>query len=376
MLEQFSATINKIYAAAADAGGWVDALHSIEELTGSAGAVIGFVPKRCEVGFNLAGRFTAEQCATYSEHYQPICRRTRYMIEHPELDVICDALLITEMEMDTDPVYEWFGQHGLRYFVGTALPETQQYRAIFSLQRSPTQGHVQRNDIELFKLITPHLARALNLADQLGTLRSHHRFSSAILEALPQAVFALDNQGHVLFANASATALLSVGNGLGCFEGRLRTRHPSEQPRLDAMIRDAALMPISAASGWSRISRVDGGLPYAVFVAPLNVADEELTAARAEVLVVVHDTSEHRCASVEMLTGVYGLTETEARLASALSGGHSLESAAVLLHMAPATARAHLKAVFRKINVNRQQDLVRVLASLSVHAPLAASGQA
>ena len=70
-----------------------------------------------------------------------------------------------------------------------------------------------------------------------------------------------------------------------------------------------------------------------------------------------------------MLASLYGLTETEARLASALSGGHSLESAAALLRHRPSTARAHLKAVFRKVGVNRQQDLVRMLATLSAAAP-------
>jgi DNA-binding CsgD family transcriptional regulator len=35
-----------------------------------------------------------------------------------------------------------------------------------------------------------------------------------------------------------------------------------------------------------------------------------------------------------------------------------------------ATARSHLKAVFRKLGVNRQQDLVRLLTSLSSLTPL------
>lgn len=97
--------------------------------------------------------------------------------------------------------------------------------------------------------------------------------------------------------------------------------------------------------------------------------DEQLLAAGAKVLVLVHDTAGCRRASIEMLTCIYGLTETEARLASALSGGHSIDSAAALLEMRPSTARFHLKSVFRKIGVGRQQDLVRVLTSLSTLAP-------
>ena len=150
MLERFSSTIDKLYAAATDARCWPGALASIEDLTASAGAVVGFIPKaEGGCGFNLAGRFTDEQCAIYSSTYQPICRRTRYMIEHPELDVTYDSLLISEREMDTDPVYDWFGRHDLRYFVGTSLPETREYRVVCSLQRSRSQGHVQAPDIDL-----------------------------------------------------------------------------------------------------------------------------------------------------------------------------------------------------------------------------------
>ena len=45
-----------------------EALYAIEELTGSSGAVLGSVPKRTDdAGFNLAGHFTDEQCATYTD---------------------------------------------------------------------------------------------------------------------------------------------------------------------------------------------------------------------------------------------------------------------------------------------------------------------
>lgn len=370
LIDQLSATIEKIYAAAADSSRWGEALHAIEDLTGSAGAVVGFVPKNeGHLGFNLAGRFTLEQCATYSEQFQSICKRTRYMVEHPRLDVVYDSLLISEQEMDKDPVYDWFGQHDLRYFVGASLKETREYRVVCSLQRSPGQGHVQGSDIDLFKSLKPHLARAVSLADKLGTLRTRDRFSSAILEALPQAVFVLDEQAKLLFANMKARQLLAAGDGLQISGSQIMTAAHDEQRPLDQAIQ-GAIEPLTGNSTcWIRVSRPSGRSPYALFVSPMNVAGDDLTAAVAKVLVVIHDPASHQPACADMLISLYGLTETEARLASALSGGHSLESAAALLRHRPSTARAHLKAVFRKVGVNRQQDLVRMLATLSAAAP-------
>lgn len=366
MLEQLSATIDKIYAAAAGSSRWEDALLAIEDLTGCAGAVIDLIPKAPGLTpRTLAGSFTEENCAEYARDYQAICPRIRHAVEHPEQDIQFDYLFMSEAEIDLDPVYDWFGKHGLRYYVGSAITESPNYHGYLSLQRTRRQGHAQAEDIALLQLLKPHVARAASLADQLGTLRSYQSVGSAMLEALPQAVFALDGNGRVLFANGPAQALIAMADGITLEAAKLRASLANEQAQLAAVIRSALTPLPERGRGWIRVSRPSGGPPYAMFVSALNAADEQLLAAGAKVLVLVHDTAAHRCASVAMLTSVYGLTETEARLASALSGGHSLESAAALLDMRLATARSHLKAVFRKMGVGRQQDLVRVLASIS-----------
>lgn len=366
MLEQLSATIDKVYGAAAGTIRWKDALLSIEELTGSTGAVLDMAPTCADAERRtIAGSFSDDNCAEYARDYQAICPRIAHALQHPEQNTQFDYLFMTEAEMDRDPVYHWFGSHGLRYYIGAPAGQTPNYFAFVSLQRSRRQGHATEADLSLFQLLQPHLSRAVGLADQLGTLRSYKAFGSAIFEALPMAVFALGENGRVLFANPAGRALVSRGDGIRIEAGRLIAGRPDDQSRMDALIREATNVFCRSPQSWTRVSRPSGGQPYALFVAPLPVTEDELTASGAKVLLLVHDIASHRSASVEMLIRVYGLTDTEARLASALSGGHSLESAAKLLRMQPATARSHLKAVFRKMEIGRQQDLVRVLASIS-----------
>lgn len=365
MLERFSATVEKLYAAAAGHCRWEEALVALEDLTGSAGAVIDLIPKKEGLsGTTLAGSFTAENCAEYARDYQSICPRIRYAVERGGLKTQFDYLFMTERAMDRDPVYEWFGKHGLRYHLGAPVTETPNLLGFVSLQRTRRQGHADAADVELFEMLRPHVSRAASLADQLGTLRSHQRFSSAMVEALPQAVFALDGAGALLFANAAGSRLLAADDGLRVEAGQLRTPLAADQQRLDAMVRSAIVPLGGRGAAWLRLARRSGKCPYAAFVAPLEIGDDEPLAIQAKVLVLVHDTAEQRCADAAMLVSLYGLTETQARLASALSGGHSIESAAALLRMAPATARSHLKHVFRKLGVNRQQDLIRLLATL------------
>ncbi len=370
MLEEFSATVEIIYAAAAGSCRWRDALIAVENLTRSAGAVIDLIPKSPAFApKTLAGSFSEENCAEYAGSYQAICPRIRYAMQNPSLETQYDYLFMTEAQMDRDPVYEWFGRHGLRYYFGSAVTDACNYRAFVSLQRTRRQGHADKQDVRLFDWLKPHLARGVSLADQLGSLRSHQCFSSAVMDGVPQALFALDRDGTILFANSRAQAFLHAADGLCSRDGRLGTALGSEQAALDRLIGEAALVDIAASSGWARVSRPSGALPYAVFVAPLRGDDEELLAASANVLVVVHDTAQRRAADRSMLVALFGLTDAEARLASALSAGHSLESAAVSLGIREATARSELKSVFHKLRVNRQQDLVRLLTSLSSMVP-------
>ena len=318
----------------------------------------------------LAGSFSDEDCAEYARDYQAVCPRIRHAVENPRDEVQFDYQFMTEAAMDRDPVYEWFGRHGLRYYVGAPLAQMSNYLGYLSLQRTRGQGHASADDIALFKLLRPHIERAGALADQLGTLRSQQRFGSAMLEALPLAIFALDRAGRVLFVNERGRQLAADNDGLRVEGNRLHSERRADQPALDAMIRDAVDPAGRNSGGWLRLSRPSGRLPYAVFVAPLRVADEELLAADAKVLVLAHDTARQNRADAAMLVSLYRLTDAEARLASALSGGHSIESAAAALGMKPATARTHLKHVFAKLGINRQQELVRLLTSLSNATPL------
>jgi DNA-binding CsgD family transcriptional regulator len=375
MLDALSSTIEKIYSAASGSVEWKEALLAIEELTGSAGAVINLVDKQDPPASTMIAssgieeHFDAASLDEYNRDLLSICPRVAAGVANPDLSIVFDYLILSEAEMDKDPVYDWYRRHGLRYFIGSPLGETSRLRLMWSLQRTPAQGHVQEADKDRFKVLKPHVERALALAEQIGTLRSYQRFSSAMIEALPQAVFALDKQGRLLFANGAGNTVLKAGDGLSDIAGHLRTSCPADQDCLDALVKDAVNPSGSVTSAWMRISRPSGKLPYAVFVSPLVGTAEDPMSQGASVLLVVHDTGARQTVDPDMLKSVYALTETETRLAAALAQGHSVESASATLLMRPATARTHLKSVFRKLGVHRQQDLTRLLAFLSTLRP-------
>jgi DNA-binding CsgD family transcriptional regulator len=367
MLEQFSATIDKLYAAASGSVSWEEALRAIEDYTGSTGAVLNLVPKTSAVSpVCLAGSFSDGDCAEYAENYMWRCPRIAFGQQHADIPIHYDWMILSESEMDRDATYEWFGKHGLRYYVAGWIGETDGHRAYLSLQRSRRQGHVAPEQVEQFALVVQHMAQALSLAVKLGTLEQQCRFNLEVIDTRPQAIFALDGAGKVLLTNARADRLLSAGDGLVVFNGRLQCRLGSEQASLDRVI-NAALEPegAEARGGWTRIGRASGRLALVAFVAPVVPGEQLLGSFHPKALVFVSDPAEVSSIDDQALHDLFDLTLAEARLASALSQGHSIESAAALLGVRPATARSELKSVFRKTGVNRQQDLVRLLTSIS-----------
>jgi DNA-binding CsgD family transcriptional regulator len=377
MLEQFSATIEMIYAAAVDPTLWQAALRAIEDYTGSTGAVLNLVPKSAAaLPVCLAGSFSDDDCAEYAANYMWRCPRIAFAQMHPDVPVHWDHLILTEYEMDRDATYEWYGSHGLRYYVAGWIGGTETHHAYMSLQRSRRQGHVEPENVEQFKLVMKHMAQALALAVRLGTLDQQCRFDLALIDAMPQAVFALDRAGKVVMTNAKADRLLSEGDALVAFDGKLQCRIGSNHARFDSAVAAALDADTSESKGgWVRIERSSSRRALMALVAPLISSESPFGAIEPKALVIIGDAADALAVEEEALHDLFSLTQAEARLACALSGGHSIESAAALFGVQSATIRSELKSVFRKTGVNRQQDLVRLITSLSL-TPRVASARA
>lgn len=371
-LGQFSATVERLYAAAAAPAAWGDALRAVEDLSGAAGAVIGFVPIAPAAGtsagpggFVLSGRFSAEQCAEYARDYAPICPRLALAARRPDLDFGYDSLLMSDAELDRDPTYRWFERvSGVRYYLGTRLSDVGGYHVNTSVQRTRAQGHVQRADLELFARLRPHIDQALKLSNLIGTFTAGQRLALQALEGLAHGVVALDVLGRILFANPAAAAILAAGDGIGATQGRLTAARAADTRAIERLVR--ANRAGERRSGWLRLPRPSGRADYLLFSAPLLIDDDLLPGLeRPHRLVAILDPTTRPALDARMLSTLFALTPKEAQVAARLAQGHELSAIAVQLGITSETARSHLKSIFRKLEVNRQQEVVNLLLSLA-----------
>jgi DNA-binding CsgD family transcriptional regulator len=193
----------------------------------------------------------------------------------------------------------------------------------------------------------------------------------AVINLLPQAILVVSRARIPLFMNAAAKQLLERADALLLNAGKLTARNPRDKRRLASCLEELGFDATDGADRrgeWLRIER-RSGMPYAVFLAPLCSAVSTTFGASRPALVIVLDVGRQMSISPVVLEELFRLTPAEARLACILLRGQRIDAAAELLAVSVSTIRTQVRAIFAKLHLTRQQELVRVLSALSTIMP-------
>jgi DNA-binding CsgD family transcriptional regulator len=218
----------------------------------------------------------------------------------------------------------------------------------------------RERDRALLERVAPHLVngRRLNLR-----LEEHSRDAEALLSAANHLVLAMvfvDENGRVSYANKSAAELLGVTAGFAEPEV-LASDFPDERTRAWRRL-------LKTEQGGPQnvlvYAHPEDGRPLQVFGTPFVWNDQEgLSASRFTRAMFLCDPRRRAGEPIPVLRELYGLTQSETRLALLLLADCSVEEAAELLGITVGTARGVLKTIFAKTGTNRQASLVRLLLS-------------
>lgn len=231
----------------------------------------------------------------------------------------------------------------------------------------PSDGGLA-NDNNKIDVLTPlrdaqgqSFGAALKLSSTLLTAPTgaHARAFAKAIDALPVGMAVVSEDMSVLHMNAYARDILNHNRGLDCTNNRLSARDRN----LDEKLRQL----VAAAAAKARAGIEDGS--DAMFIkAPMirdqveviatPVASDQRDGDSSCVILYLFDASLERHVSHDVLTRLYGLTQTEGKLVQLLVGGSTLDDAAQRLEISVNTARTHLKHVFHKTGINRQAELV------------------
>lgn len=210
------------------------------------------------------------------------------------------------------------------------------------------------------------LQRAVRLHANVVSASEKDRIVLNGLDRISQGVVIVNSKAKVQYANAAAEKVLSARQAIEVQRtGTLACEVRADSEKLKALIR-SAIDPAEAvstmSSGAMRVRKVDGSHALSLRVVPLptNITNPFSPKRYAAVLIRPTPTPEDIS---KILLDVYGLTYTEATIASHLGVGSSLAEVCEILEITENTARTHLKRVFAKTDTNRQSSLVRLILS-------------
>ena len=247
--------------------------------------------------------------------------------------------------------YQWWAAIG--FWSGTALWG-------FCIQRTPREGPFQAKDKPILAQISQRLTEAATLSKAVSGSVLTGMTNALHLVRRPALV--VDRHGFVLETNAAAEQLfdceIRVHNRRLCVADRLAS---AELVRFADQIRataDYQAMPVSPI-----IVRRKTKTPVLIRILAIEgAARSPFLGARA--LLMFLDFQDRSAAKPSLLSRTFGLTAAEAKLASLIGAGETIDRAAEQLNISPLTARTQLKVIFSKADVHRQVDLVALLSQL------------
>ena len=244
------------------------------------------------------------------------------------------------------------------------LDETR--RCYFILQSGDGAGFAGDSEA-LIGALQPFMERVSRHFLTIGNLVRRLSVMETVLESGGVGLALVGADGGIILTNAVADAVLNAGRGLKVTRGRLSADNRADHDLLAARIKDCAEKqgPQERHEAWPPLAIEQDGSehPITVLVRP-GPPFAPLTAPLIRTaIVVLRDAARRDFVQPAALERLFHLTPAEARLASLLANGVSVEDAAAQLGVTRNTIRTQLQAVFAKTRTNRQGDLIRLILS-------------
>lgn len=338
---------------------WLPALRTLADATASSRAeLVGFSPRApvfnwtTDIDLACAAEFLSIDAADPGVNYR-IAAGLDAAIE----EVIHEAHYAAVIPRLTSRVYvdfceKWGMIHGCQ---ATLLADPDLLIGM-SILRSRQDGETTPAQRDLFGALAPHVRAAVRTQ---GALEGQgDQLVTGAFEAMGAAAFVLDGFGQVRRITPAAEAIVAAGARLKLTAGRLRGTSAREDEALRRAIARATNLAVDD-TGESVVALRGEGRADPLVIDVMALPREPWTFGfEPRVLVVARKGGRDRARLIDLLAETYGLTTAEADIAEQLSRGVSREAIAEGRGVTVSTVRIQIKALFRKMEVNREGELV------------------
>jgi DNA-binding CsgD family transcriptional regulator/PAS domain-containing protein len=268
--------------------------------------------------------------------------------------------------IETSPYFrEWARPTGTVDTMALFLMHAPLHLAGLYLGRNVRQGIFTEREIELGKLLLPHLRRAVTISNLLDIRTIESTRVAEALDALRCAVALVNEHGTILHANHAAERMLGEGGPIQTAQGVLQATAPSATAELRSALALAAgnETGIGKTGLAIRLTEPDSP-PILAHVLPLTGSDFRTRLQPAAVGAVFIGARPDAQEGADAVAAAFGLTPAETKVLASLFAGRTLAETTATLGIARPTAKTHLEHIFLKTGVTRQAELARLWTGL------------
>jgi DNA-binding CsgD family transcriptional regulator len=360
-IDDFSRIVSAIYASALTPENWIVAMADVRRTLDaqSAGLLLADGAGRSIMSASLP----PEARKAYLEHYR-------------QIDYVLDAVdkgpvgliqsgqplvaLKARSEFDADFMRPYQMDDGL--FVRLTDGSMPTCFLVAAPKRAEPFDTAER--VKLMSALVPHLQQALRTQSHLEDFAQGASDIAGAVDSVRHGIVVVGAGSVVMHLNSAAERILKCGDGLCIRSGSVEATSASASAELRRSIVAALLEHESSPRDGNSFlcRRPSGKRPYLIHVLPFSPTTENMSGARA--LVVLVDPEQQREPSTQLLRRVYGLTNAEADVALRVLRGDGLKPICEELSLSMATVKTHLQHVFDKTDTHRQAELVRLLLTI------------
>ena len=228
-------------------------------------------------------------------------------------------------------------------------------------------GPMTERQIEKLDMLVPHLQQAMIIQSEFSHLKQREKAMNANLNRLLVGLILFDKNLKPIYINPVAASILKYHPAIKLDNGKISAcEHADSEKIHSALVKavsSATANYIDDASTSLGIKCHDGTTILPVIISPVkgSVQDFEAMSQDAHVAMCFSDPERNYPVEADKLTMIYGLTRAEAKVAISIANGLSPKEIASINNVAVSTIRSQLKAIYTKLSINTQSELVKIL---------------
>lgn len=361
-LKGLSATIGLIYDCALDPQKWPDACREVANLCESTAGGICVHESRSPQNDQL-----------FVFGYQPEFLERLGMNYAASPMVASDAVAeigdVTALSIDDENLTEtrFFREvlqpFDIRDIIWFPALRTGSRMASMHASRSEKLAFYSKQDVDILKLISPHVCRSLAISDALDIRTLKSEMLERTLDNLLAGVFLTSRDGKIVYMNATAERQIQ-GAAVRLVNNRLQPADPVARAALSKAIDQAATGTYEMNLASHSLAIPDkSGHGFVATILPMERSERRDVFApfAATCAIFMQDPQVSPLTPGEAFAKMHGLTGAELRVLLALSQGLGGKEAADMLGISEPTVRSHLQNIFAKTGTSRQVHLLHLL---------------